>query len=92
VNFLNYFRQLLYLLTGIAGEQHPVFCARTFQGLHSVRLWTPTFLFFRIFFEEFFLGVLDQAVLAVSKNRPKHPMLDIPFQAFYTCHPGRNAL
>jgi hypothetical protein len=25
-----------------AGEKHPVFCARTFQGLHSVRLWTPT--------------------------------------------------
>jgi hypothetical protein len=28
------------------GEVSP--CTRTFQGLQSVRLWTPTILFFRI--------------------------------------------
>jgi hypothetical protein len=44
------------------------------------------------FFEEFFFGVLYQAVRAVSKNRPKYPMLDIPFiaflmqQKFWNCH------
>jgi hypothetical protein len=26
------------------------------------------------------LGVLHQAVRAVSENRPKYPMLDIPFK------------
>jgi hypothetical protein len=40
------------------------------------------FLFFRIFFEEFFFGLLHQAVQAVSKNRPKYLMLDIPFNFF----------
>jgi hypothetical protein len=29
--------------------------------------------------KKFFFGVLYQAVRAVSKNRPKYPMLDIPF-------------
>jgi hypothetical protein len=33
-----------------------------------------------IFLKNFFLGVLLQAVRAVSKNRPKYPMLDIPFE------------
>jgi hypothetical protein len=30
-------------------------------------------------FLKFFWGVLHQAVRAVSKNRPKYPMLEIPF-------------
>jgi hypothetical protein len=35
------------------------------------------------FFEEICFGVLHQAVRAVSKNRPKYPMLDIPFWGNY---------
>jgi hypothetical protein len=35
--------------------------------------------FLEIFLKKFFWGVLHQAVRAVSKNRPKYPMLDIPF-------------
>jgi hypothetical protein len=37
------------------------------------------FYFLEDFLEDFFFGVLHQAVRAVSKNRPKYPMLDIPF-------------
>jgi hypothetical protein len=38
------------------------------------------FYFLEFFLKIFFFGVLHQAVRAVSKNRPKYPMLDIPFK------------
>jgi hypothetical protein len=38
------------------------------------------FYFLEFFLKNFFWGVLHQAVRAVSKNRPKYPKLDIPFQ------------
>jgi hypothetical protein len=38
------------------------------------------------------LGVLHQAVRAVSKNRPKYPMLDIPFNTNTPNCDKKNAL
>jgi hypothetical protein len=37
---------------------------------------------FYIFFRRKFFGVLHQAVRAVSKTRPKYPILDIPFNHY----------
>jgi hypothetical protein len=39
------------------------------------------FIFLEFYFEEFFLGGASPRSAAVSKNRPKYPMLDIPFAA-----------
>jgi hypothetical protein len=40
------------------------------------------FYFLEFLLKNFFLGVLYQAVRAVLTNRPKYPMLDIPFKGF----------
>jgi hypothetical protein len=36
------------------------------------------FYFLEFILKNFYFGVLQQAVRAVSKNRPKYPLLDIP--------------
>jgi hypothetical protein len=43
-------------------------------------LFINDFYFLESFLKNFFWGVLHQAVRAVSKNRPKYPKLDIPFE------------
>jgi hypothetical protein len=45
-----------------------LFCARTFQGLHSVRLWTPTILIIAICMARVFIKTGSRQATLIKKK------------------------